>query len=85
MMRVDACFDNNNAAGTMLNYTSALPSRYVLAFACRSLWYKKEVHRCRCQGRQVLCMGRLNPSFNRLISARRKTFPAAKKRLKVEE
>ena len=25
-MRVDACFDNNNAAETMLNYTSALPS-----------------------------------------------------------
>ena len=26
MMRVDACFDNNNAAETILNYTSALPS-----------------------------------------------------------
>lgn len=37
------------------------------------------------QGRQVLRMGRLKPSFNRLISARRKTFPAAKKRLKVED
>ena len=51
----------------------------------RDLYYRLLVSTFVKQGRQVLCMGRLNPSFNRLISARRKTFPAAKKRRKVDE
>ena len=45
MMRVDACFDNNNAAETMLNYTPAMHCPTVRGFDARLLVTvcKKEV------------------------------------------